>query len=66
MAEIHVQPKKKTTPVWIWIVLALVVLAAIAFLLLRNKKTNQNNVVNKAISTSLIQTGKPAEEIYYT
>jgi hypothetical protein len=30
MAEIHVEAKKKTTPLWFWIVLFLIVLGAIA------------------------------------
>jgi len=51
MAEIHVQPKRKATPVWLWIVLALLVLGAIAYFLLRNKKADTVNQPN----TSLIQ-----------
>jgi len=54
MAEIHVQAKKKTTPAWIWIVVAVVILAVIAFFIFRNKKGEQSNTVNKAGTTSMI------------
>ena len=54
MAEIHVEAKKKATPVWIWIVLVLIVVAVVAYLLLRNK-TTENNTVNKPNTTSFIQ-----------
>ena len=55
MAEIHVQAKKKTTSVWMWIVIAVVILAVIAFFLFRNKKEVQSNTVNKPGTTSFIQ-----------
>jgi bacteriorhodopsin len=55
MAEIHVQAKKKVTPSWIWIVVAVVILAVIAFFLFRNKKADQSNTVNKSGTTSLIR-----------
>jgi hypothetical protein len=55
MAEIHVQPKKKTTPVWVWLLIALVVLGIIAFILLRNKKTDQSSTVNSPNPTSFVQ-----------
>ena len=42
MAEIHVEPKKKTTPVWVWLLIGLLILGIIAFILLRNKKTDAN------------------------
>ncbi len=43
MAEIHVQAKKKTPQLWVWIVAAVLILGLIAFMLLRNKKTAQTN-----------------------
>ena len=55
MAEIHVQPKKKTTPVWVWLLIGLLVLAVIAFILLRNKKTDQGATTNSANPTSFVQ-----------
>jgi len=62
MAEIHVQPKRKTTPAWLWIVLALLVLGAIAYFLLRNKKTDAVNQPN----TSLLQPQEPPMALPYT
>ena len=63
MAEIHVEPKKKAaTPVWLWIVLAVIVLGAIAYFMLRNKKTNTANQPN----TSLVQPQDVNKELSYT
>jgi len=48
MAEIHVETKKhNTTPAWIWILIAVIVLAVVAYFLTRNKSTDQNNSANK-------------------
>jgi hypothetical protein len=55
MAEIHVQAKKKAMPVWVWIVAAVLILAIIAFVLLRNKRTDENNTTNKSNPTSFVQ-----------
>jgi len=55
MAEIHVQAKKKTLPVWVWIVAAVLILGVIAFALLRNKKTDETNTTNKSNPTSFVQ-----------
>jgi len=54
MAEIRVEPKKRATPVWIWVVLALVLLGVIAYFLVRNKKTEESNTVTKPAPTSYI------------
>ena len=46
MAEIHVQPKKRASSTWIWILVSLIIIAAIAVYVLM-----RDNVVNeKAIS----------------
>jgi hypothetical protein len=55
MAEIHVQAKKKTMPVWVWIVAAVLILGVIAYALLRNKKTDESNTTNKPNPTSFVQ-----------
>ncbi|HEV8283614.1 MAG TPA: hypothetical protein VGQ09_04850 [Chitinophagaceae bacterium] len=55
MAEIHVQTKKKTTPVWVWIVLALLVLGVLAYVLMRNNKANEANKVSQPNPTSFVQ-----------
>ena len=54
MAEIHVQAKKKTMPVWVWIVAAVLIIGVIAFVLLRNKRTDETNT-NKSNPTSFVQ-----------
>ncbi len=46
MADIHVQTKKNSTPVWLWILLALVV-AAVIYFITRNKNNNDNREVNQ-------------------
>ena len=55
MAEIHVQAKKKTMPVWVWIVAAVLILGVIAYALLRNKRTDETNTTNKANPASSVQ-----------
>jgi len=55
MAEIHVEAKKKATPAWIWIVLALVVVAIIIYFAARNKTDEKSSSTNKANPTSYIQ-----------
>ena len=58
MAEIHVEAKKKTTPVWIWVVvLALVILGVIIYFAVRNKRSGDENAVNKQSPTSYISQG---------
>lgn len=52
MAEIHVEPKKQTTPAWVWILIGLVIIAAAVFFITRNNKTNENDAANP---TSYIQ-----------
>jgi len=46
MADIHVQTKKNATPVWLWILLALIV-AAVIYFITRNKNNNENREVNQ-------------------
>jgi len=58
MAEIHVQAKRKTMPVWVWIVAAVLILGVIAYALLRNKKSDETNT-NKN-PTSFVQPGESA------
>ena len=55
MAEIHVQAKKKAMPVWVWIVVAVLILGVIAFALLRNKRTSETNTTNRSNPTSFVQ-----------
>ena len=46
MADIHVETKKNTSPVWLWILLALIV-AAVIYFITRNKDRNDNKEVNQ-------------------
>jgi len=57
MAEIHVEAKKKTTPVWIWVVLALVIFGVIVYFAVRNKRSGDGNAVIKQNPTSYISQG---------
>ena len=42
MAELHVEPKKNSSPAWIWILVSLAIVAIIAYFLLRDNKVNDN------------------------
>ena len=63
MAEIHVEPKKQTTPAWVWILVGLVVIAAVVYFITKNNKTNENDAANP---TSYIhhQPGVSASMVY--
>jgi len=54
MAGIHVQAKKKTTPAWVWILIAVVVLGVIGYILLRNKKADEGSAGHKTNTTSYV------------
>lgn len=61
MAEIHVQTKRRGSPIWVWILVALLILGTIAYILVwRNNKTNQKNTSNSPGPTSFIQFNAPA------
>jgi len=55
MAEIHVMPKKRTTPVWIWLILAAVIVAVVVYFAVRNKKSDNSSTSNKPNQTSYVQ-----------
>lgn len=63
MAEIHVQTKKSGSPVWLWVLLALLILGTIAYILIwrNNNKTDQKNTTNQSSQTSFIQFSGPGE-----
>ncbi len=52
MAEIHVQPKKRTSSTWVWILLSLIIIAAIAVYILMRDNTANAKTVNKPNQTS--------------
>ena len=56
MAEIHVQAKKGSSSAWLWILISIIVIAALAFVLIWNNRDNtQNNASSKPSQTSFIQ-----------
>ena len=64
MAEIHVQPKKQMTPVWVWILVFVVILAVVAFFIVRNKN-NKNNTATPPNQTSQLQLPQSPVTAYY-
>jgi Na+/proline symporter len=46
MAEIHVRAKKTSSSAWLWILISIVVIAAVAFLLIWNNRDNTQNEVS--------------------
>jgi len=45
MAEIHVQPKKRASSTWVWILLSLIIIAAIAvYIFMRDNGVNEKNI----------------------
>ena len=52
MAEIHVQPKKNTSSTWLWILVSLVIIAAVAvYILMRDNAVNEK-AISKPSQTS--------------
>ena len=52
MAEIHVQAKKSSSSTWIWILVSLIIVAAIAvYILMRNNEVNEK-AIGKPSQTS--------------
>ncbi len=54
MAELHVEPKKQNSPTWIWILVSLAIVAIIAYFLLRDNTSTNDNDVNER-PTSYLQ-----------
>ncbi|HZF63430.1 MAG TPA: hypothetical protein VEZ55_03045 [Chitinophagaceae bacterium] len=60
MAEIHVEPKKHSSGAsWIWILLGLIIIGVIAYFVLNNNRTNENEEVQKTNTTSYINAPQP-------
>jgi len=55
MAEIHVQAKRRSSSAWLWILISIIVIAAIAFILIWNNNPNVRNAISKQKQTSFIQ-----------
>ena len=56
MAEIHVQAKKGSSSAWLWKLLSIIVIAALAFVLIWNNRDNtQDSTSSKPNQTSYFQ-----------
>jgi hypothetical protein len=57
MAEIHVRAKKNnaSNTMWIWIIIALAVVAAVIYFVMRNNEATPNNTTTPAYPTSQVQ-----------
>ena len=54
MAEIHVQAKKNSSSTWLWILVSLIIIAAVAvYILMRDNGVNEK-VISKPSQTSFI------------
>ena len=54
MAEIHVQAKKNSSSTWLWILVSLIIIAAVAvYILMRDNVGNGKNI-SKPSQTSFI------------
>jgi len=55
MAEIHVQAKKNASSTWIWILISLIIIAAIVvYVAMRNNTINGKNNISQPKQTSFI------------
>ena len=61
MAEIHVQPKKHSSTLWLWILLALVVLAVVYFI--TRKSDGAEKATDGMSPTSWIHSSYPAAPV---
>jgi hypothetical protein len=50
MAEIHVESRKHTSSAWIWILVSLIIIAAVAYFLTRNNRTGENHINGNPVS----------------
>ena len=61
MAEIHVRAKKTSSSAWLWILISVIIIAAVAFYLVWNNRDNtENNAGSTQKPISLIQYHSPA------
>jgi hypothetical protein len=54
MAEIHVQAKKHQSTSWLWIVLGLLLVAAVIYFMTRNKETDNRVETNTTTTGALV------------
>lgn len=66
MAEIHVQTKKRSSNAWIWVVLFLVIAAAVVYYLMNRGKQAGNNATPANTTSSLNSTKTFGSDALYT
>jgi flagellar basal body-associated protein FliL len=55
MAEIHVHPKKQNaSPAWIWILVVLALVVAVAYFLMRGNTTNETEMQRDPVARTVI------------
>jgi bacteriorhodopsin len=54
MAEIHVQAKKSSSSTWLWILVSLIIIAAIAVYILMRDNAGNEKPISKPSQTSFI------------
>jgi hypothetical protein len=55
MAEIHVHPKKhNASPAWIWILVVLALVVAVAYFLMRGNTTNDTEMQRDPVAKEVI------------
>ena len=55
MAELHVQAKKNTSSTWLWILISLVIIAAIVvYMIMRDNGTNERAVTKPNQTSSVV------------
>jgi bacteriorhodopsin len=63
MAELHVQAKKNTSSTWLWILISLIIIAAIVvYLMMRDNGANETSV-SKPNQTSSVMSRHEADLI---
>ena len=67
MAEIHVQAKKHnaSSPAWIWIIAAVLIVGAIIYYFMTRNNNNQNNTQNQTDKTSSVQLPQQFTDVTY-
>jgi bacteriorhodopsin len=57
MAELHVQAKKNTSSTWLWILISLIIIAAIVvYLMMRDNGANERSVSKPNQTSSIVYT----------
>lgn len=66
MAEIHVETKKhQSTPVWVWVLVTLAIVALAAYFLTRNNTTTDDQNTGNKNTTSYMQPNGTIHQAVY-